>query len=90
MVGAAKHGGSSTNVTTITLGTAEVLTGLEGMATDGAISQLTLVTSKGGGAPVRYGPFGKPGKTTFSIEGSILGFFGRAGPNLISIGAYYV
>jgi hypothetical protein len=85
-----KHGGDGGETTTITFDKGEVITGLDGSVKDGMISQLTLYTTKVGGVPVRYGPFGEASQLPFSISGNILGFSGSAGEYLNKIGVYYI
>lgn len=77
---------------TIKLGPAEFVTQVSGTfgsfgALSNVLTSLTLVTSCGS-----YGPFGKrqgsPFKTTMQSNSSIVGFFGRAGQFVDSIGVY--
>jgi hypothetical protein len=83
-----KHGGDEGDLTTVTFDRGEVVTNIQGHY-DTYISQLTVFTMKEGGIPARYGPFGKQAFYNITIEGHVLGFFGRSSETLNSIGAYY-
>ena len=58
--------------------------------TYGYISQLTLFTTTIGGLPSTYGPFGLGGDSDkpFSMTGTVIGIFGRAGQVLDALGLY--
>ena len=70
----------------------EVIVRIEGkiQVTFGYISQLKLFTATLGGLPATYGPFGVGGDSDqpFSVTGTTLGIFGRAGQVLDAIGLY--
>ena len=88
-----KHGGDEGNLTTITFDKGEKITSIEGLYGDSYVSQLTFVTlkaGKAGGIKARYGPFGRMGSSPISIEGNVLGFYGKASQYLNSLGVYYI
>ena len=70
----------------------ETIVRIEGktQVTYGYISQLTLFTMTIGGLPSTYGPFGLGGDSDkpFSMTGTVIGIFGRAGQVLDAIGLY--
>lgn len=90
-----RHGGKGGNLTTITFEKGEEITSIEGkigryIDAGEIVSQLSIVTMKGGGTFARYGPFGTKGVTDFSINGTILGFYGKYGLFLSRIGCYII
>lgn len=85
-------GGPGGSARTVQFGPSEFLTEISGTtgpyvcAVADVVKSLTLVTNSGS-----YGPFGQGGGTAFHTSqsnGSIVGFFGRAGGFLHSIGVY--
>ena len=90
---APKHGRSFKNQNTITLVEDEYISKIEGSTTDNSIiSQLFVTTKRPEEFQTRtYGPFGKrAGEHNFTFEGHVLGFHGRAGKALNSIGVYHL
>lgn len=85
-----RHGGTKGNATAVTFDQGEVITAVELETDKEIVSRLTLVTEKQGGVPARYGPFGKLGTTPHSLKGNILGFHGKAGLYMDSLGFYYI
>lgn len=88
-----KHGGDGGNLTTITFDRGEKIASIEGLYGDDFVSQLTFITlkaGKAGGIKARYGPFGRKGSSPISIEGNVLGFYGKASQYLNSLGVYYI
>ena len=90
-----KHGGGgSDNVTEIIFEAGEHLLAVYIEADKMLVNQLTLVTRKGNGAEVVYGPFGSChshlGCSKFSFRGDIIGFHGSAGAQVDRIGVYYL
>jgi hypothetical protein len=87
-----KHGGARGNVTTITLEYGEGLVEIRGK-TGGilhqTIKQLTFISKRIDGSTSVHGPFGREGYRSFSIPGNIIGYTGRAGEALESLGAFY-
>ncbi|MCP8971409.1 jacalin family lectin, partial [Ectobacillus sp. SYSU M60031] len=77
-------GGGGGNPTTITLGSQEFVKGISGTFTN-VVTNLKIVTN------VTTYNFGQGGGTAFSLplqSGSVVGFFGRAGALVDSIGVY--
>ena len=79
------------NLTIIDIGDREQIIGVEcKMETYyNYIDQITFISRKGNGHVVIYGPFGRLGKKSFSVHGSIVGFFGEASNIINGIGVYY-
>ncbi|EAY99840.1 hypothetical protein OsI_21834 [Oryza sativa Indica Group] len=77
-------GGGGGNPTTITLGSQEFVKGISGTFTN-VVTNLQIVTN------VTTYNFGQGGGTAFSLplqSGSVVGFFGRSGTLVDSIGVY--
>ena len=87
---APKHGGSGGRESSIQFADNENVIRMEGKTDNIIVDQLTFVSRKGDGSQGRYGPFGKTGMTPFAVDGKILGFFGRAGNLLDSVGVFYI
>ena len=83
---APRHGLPRSKPTKITLGQSEYIVKVEGQTNGKVINQLTITTSKN----KVYGPFGKNGSTSFSLEGYIVGFYGGFGLHLDRIGVYSI
>ena len=90
-----KNGGSGGDFfTVVILEYGEKLVGIEGKIDKGdyfaIISQLTFISLKKDGSSCKYGPFGKNGNETFSVSGSIIGYYGSTVNNcLASLGVFY-
>ena len=87
-----KHGGASGNLTTITFEYGEGLVEMRGKmggVLHQTIKQLTFISRKMDGSTVIHGPFGKLGYKSFSIPGNIIGYTGRVGKDLESLGVFY-
>ena len=88
---APKHGGyySTNKPFTIKLATVEYGAGLEGKTNNVLVDQLSIITVMPRDHLTKiYGPFGVTGKQEFSSKGYIVGFYGRAGNSLNSVGVY--
>ena len=88
---AAKHGwATGGTLRSFTLEDDEVIIRVEGKANyKNLVNQLTFITRKAN-STARYGPYGGWGTTAFSVEGYVVGFYGRAGALLDAIGVYYL
>ena len=81
-----KHGGSGGSPKSFTLASDEKLIKVEGKTNGVLVDQVTFHSNKG----KTYGPYGRTGKTAFSVEGGeIIAVFGRAGNLLDNLGVYY-
>ena len=87
---APRHGGSGGSSSSFTLADDERIVRMEGKTNNVLVDQVTFITMKADGTQKSYGPFGKTGKTSFSVEGYIIGFYGRSGNLLDALGAYYL
>ena len=81
-------------VTDIILAQDECIVQVQGVVsafTSGVVTpvQLTFVIRLADGTTVTYGPFGTGDGVPFSVEGNILGFFGRATTSIAGIGFDY-
>ena len=75
----------------ITLVSGEYIQKIEGKTSGTLIDQLTITTHRPKQHAITiYGPFGTGGKTDFSSEGYVVGFFGSSGDMLNSIGVYHI
>ena len=84
-----KHGGDGGEKTAVTFEKGEQIIEFHGEY-DECISKVHFITQKNGGRKTFYGPFGKPGKTTFAFFGKVFGFHGHARDNMINkIGFYH-
>ena len=82
---APKHGGNGGSLSSFTLADGEKLIRMEGMTNDVLIDMLTFYSNYNN----VYGPYGRTGRASFSVEGlEIIAFFGRAGNLLDAIGVY--
>ena len=82
---ASKHGGNGGSLSSFTLADGEKLIRMEGMTNDVLIDMLTFYSNYNN----VYGPYGRTGRASFSVEGlEIIAFFGRAGNLLDAIGVY--
>ena len=84
-----KRGGDGGEITAVTLEAGEQIVEFHGEYNDDCISKVHFITQKNGGRKTFYGPFGKPGKTTFAFFGKVFGFHGHAGDMINKIGFYY-
>lgn len=82
------HGKYNNPPITIVLDPDEYVTKLEGKTNGALVDQLTLTTVGPDYEHKVYGPFGKTGNLSFTFEDYILGFHGRSGNLLDSIGIY--
>ena len=87
---ASKHGGSGGSGSSFTLAANEMIIRVEGKTNHVLVDQVTFITQTPDGNKHTHGPYGKTGKTRFSIEGYVVGFFGRSGNLLDGLGAYYL
>ena len=86
---APKHGGYRHPPMTITLAPGEYISEIKGKTNGVLVDQMSIVTFQ----PKKflkktYGPFGKTGEQDFSMEGYVVGFFGRSGSLLDNIGLH--
>ncbi len=81
--------GTSVNPIFISLGPAEHICGIEGSTNGIAVTQLTIYTREYDLKESVYGPFGKPSENPFSIQGYVVGFYGRSDSFLENLGIYY-
>ena len=86
----ADHGGSGGRPSVVVLAKREVIVRMKGKTNNTLVDQLTFTTRKPDGSRATYGPYGRTGRTQFEVEGRIVGFFGRAGNLLDSLGVFYV
>jgi hypothetical protein len=91
---APRHGSDSCQpqLHTITLDTQanEYITKIEGSTKGSLVNHLTLHTYRPGYEHRTFGPFGKPGTFNYTIEGFIVGLYGRYENLVRTIGAYYL
>ena len=87
---ASKHGGGGGTPSSFTLAGDERIIRVEGKTNHTLVDQVTFITKNAAGIEKRYGPYGKTGKTAFSIDGYVVGFYGRAGNLLDALGVYYL
>lgn len=87
---APRHGGSGGSPSSFTLAEDERIIRIEGKTNNALVDQLTFITQNAAGEENVYGPYGKTGRTPFSVEGYVVGFFGRAGNLLDAIGFYFL
>ena len=74
----------------IKLKVGEYIHRIEGQTNGQLVDQLTIITVNPQDRSYKtYGPYGTEARTNFTIEGYVLGFFGRSGDMLDNIGAYY-
>lgn len=84
-----KYGGDSGDLSVVDLSSGERITGID-CKTDGySIDQITISTTKEDGTTTSYGPFGKLGSQSVSVNGNTVGFFGREGELLYGFGIYF-
>ncbi len=92
--GEVNGGQNSTLSTTITLEDEEVFEKVELKTispTDGAyISMITFTARKKDGTNEVFGPFGRKGEQTYSLDGTIFGFYGHGGLYIDRLGFYYI
>ena len=93
---ASRRGDSATTfqVTDITLAQGECIVHAGGVLntfSSGSVVpvQLTFTTTRDSGTNTTYGPFGTGSGTSFSVEGNILGFYGRGVSSISGIGFAY-
>jgi len=86
----AKHGGYGGSGSTIVFAENETLVRVEGKTNGVVVDQLTFTTQKVDGTRRRYGPYGRTGLNPFSVDGHVVGFFGRSGNMVDGIGVYTV
>ena len=68
----------------------EVITEVSGRTSDVVVDQLSFTTTtNSSGATTTYGPFGITGLRAFRVRINVIGFYGRAGQIMDSIGFYY-
>ena len=87
---ASKHGGDGGTSSQFTLAGDERIIRVEGKTNNTLVDQVTFITKNAAGIEKRYGPYGKTGRTAFSVEGYVVGFYGRAGNLLDALGVYYL
>ena len=87
---APSHGGTGGSFSSFTLASNERIVRVEGKTDSTVVDRVTFVTKNDVGEEKKYGPFGKTGRTPFSVEGYIVGFFGRSGNLLDALGVYYL
>lgn len=87
---APRRGKISHTPVNITLTPEEYIMKIEGKTNGELVDQLTITTIGPDYEMKVYGPFGKTGLLSFSFESHIVGFHGRAGNLLDSIGVYGV
>ena len=87
---APRHGSSGRPQESIHLENDERIVRVEGQTNDVQITQLTFYSKRQDGTEMKYGPFGETGRTSFAVEGYILGFNGRASNHLDGLGIYYL
>ena len=80
-----RHGGTGGSLSQFTLEEGEKLVKMEGKTNNALVDQLTFHSNKG----KKYGPYGKTGQTSFSVEGELVTFFGSAGNLLDAISVRY-
>lgn len=68
----------------------EYVTKIEGSTKGSVVNHIAIHTFRPGYERRVFGPFGKPGNFNFSIEGYIIGLYGRHGALVETIGAYYL
>ena len=73
-----------------TLAANERIVRMEDKSNNVLVDQVTFITMTADGTQRSYGPFGKTSKTPFSVEGYIIGFYGRSGNFLDALGTYYL
>jgi len=66
----------------------EEIVKVEGKTNGMLVDQLTFTTLGPSYLHKQYGPFGRTRQLSFSLEGQVIGFFGRHGDMLDSIGIY--
>jgi hypothetical protein len=84
-----RHGGSSGTNTHIEFGDGESIKEIRGKTNNALVDQLTFITENSSGVQKTYGPYGRTGRTPFTVKGEIFAFYGRSGNLLDSIGIYY-
>lgn len=84
------HGGGGGSPSSFILAEDEMIIRIEGKTNNTLVDQLTFITKNAAGEEKKYGPYGKTGQTAFSVEGYVVGFFGRAGNLLDALGFYYL
>lgn len=85
-----RHGGHGGRETYLQLEAGEEIIEVYGKTNHALVDQISFVTRKADGTVQIYGPFGRTGETSYSVKGQILGFYGRSGNLLDSIGFYHV
>ena len=85
------RGKSNGNVSTIHINNLEVLSGVEGKASQYGIEQLTFIARKQDGGYIEHGPFGKNSDSKpFAVHGYIMGIAGIAGDVLFGLRVYSI
>ena len=79
-----QHGGPGGTLSHIVFAEGEMITEVKGMTNDQLVDQLTFITNRS-----TYGPYGRTGRTSFSLQKNIIAFHGRCGDLLDGIGFYY-
>ena len=82
-----RHGGSGGSESQFKLAKGEYLVKMEGKTNGVLVDQVTFYSNRG----TKYGPYGKTGAQSFSVEGTeIVSVFGRAGNLLDNLGVNYI
>ena len=93
---AKKHGGTPHlyyRSPTIILENDERIVRVEGKVNGfsrGLVNQMTLITENADGVIRQHGPYGRGGKTAFSVEGYVVGFHGSSGSLTDALGFFYL
>ncbi len=82
------HGNVSGTSVNITLGPTEHIWRMEGQTSGRYVNQLAFITIGPGGTMISYGPYGKGGIASFSVDIQVVAFHGRSDASLNSIGVY--
>ena len=84
-----QHGGTGGSLSSFSLEEGDYISKIEGKTNGVLADQLTFTVITCSGRTVTHGPYGKTGRQPFSVEGKIVGFFGRSGNLLDAVGVYY-
>ena len=84
------HGGSEGTPIVVTLVNKELIVCVSGKTNATQVGQFAFTARKQDGSSATYGPYGITDEMEFGVSGRIVGFFGRSGEVLNSLGVFSV
>ena len=83
-----RHGGGGGTAYSFSVGVGDFISKIEGKTNGTLVDQLTFTVTKDNGSTTIHGPYGRTGKTPFSVAGNVVALCGRAGNLLDGVGFY--